>query len=900
MRKANYKIELNIDQARRNGELITIGQNQVIISILKIQGRSFSQDKLNELLSMRKKLRSNSSSTDNIASLLKVEDEINNMLFIPEMVSISMDKKQHYDSIIKKGFIINGIEFVRLLCGAGHSRRNTVIFCSKDIEKTLKEILNNGRKKENMVLAKNNAYLALSYSGTMQVSEPYFCVIPDYETRRKELVEFIEDDNEIKTEERELDFNIFDGQGMISPRLAKIWAKEIGIDDYIPSCFIIRNSFLKGLVFVADFHKFSEEIAEVHLIKDAWGNLVNVRDMDLILTTSQFKAWSSYSSCSEYIQNCRRNNFSFGITRASPKKDNNYVFSNYQFLQVLDIKEEDLPSLCKKTLDYFSGVMGGDIAHTLLYLLGNLTQEYDEDIYNKISDPITKALILNNSLINDPYVKNHIIHSLNKKIRESYIGNLILDGNYSFIVQDPYAFMEYVFGLPVQGLLGREEHYSFFWNQKATSKVTAMRAPLTWRSEANILNLKKNEKMEEWYSYLNAGATIYNIHSCDMMLHADADGDGDLVFTTDQREFLNNSYGGLPITYEKKKAQKLPVDESQLWKVDKLSFDSKIGYITNCSTTLYAMLPTISEDDKKEELIKRLKLCRRKQGDQIDLAKGIEIDPFPKHWTNWTKITEEMTDEEKEEAKFNNSILIDKRPYFFRYLYSNYNRDHVNYEKSYNSYCITTFGKGLSAISGSPLGVEEEETACKYLRRSPLLDSDCTMNRICHYLEKSIKEIKDDQKFMADEEIKNILIDHSIPQDEEKISKMGDLYNKYKSEKRNFSNLKGGGGENLFKTMDQYCKHIRKEASKISSDEGELANIAVALCYTLYPHDSKSFVWSIFSNGIIKNIEKKRQERCLVPFMDEKGDIEYLGGKYTLFEIKPKCEEDDDYEFYFQ
>lgn len=882
---------MDISQARRNGELISISSNQVIQSVLRLKNREFSQEKLNDLFIERKKLRSIPNSQENINHLLDIENKINDILFVPEIVSITLDKKNHYDKIIQKGFSINDKEYVRLLCGAGHSRRNTVIFCQKEIEQPLKEVLNNGRKISEMVLAKNNAYFALAYSGTMPVSEPYFCVIKDYEVKRTETVEFIYDSGEIKIEDKELDFNIFDGQGLISPRLAKQWAVEIGIEDYIPSAFIIRNSFLKGMVCVADFHKFSDECG-IHLINDAWGNQVNIRDMDLIITTSQFKGWNQYDSCQDYIYNCRKNNFSFGISRVSPKEDHTHVFSNYQFLQVLDIPDNKIPSLCKKTIDYFNNIINVDINHTLLYLLGGLTQkEFDKDIYSKISDPVTKALILNNKLIDDPYIKNHIIHSLNKKIKESYIGNLIFDGNYSFIAQDPYAFMEHIFGLPVKGLLGRDQFYSNFWNERKVNKIVAMRAPLTWKSEPKVMNLMNTAELREWYQYLDVGVTILNSNDATNVRISDCDEDGDLIFTTNQQEFIEGVYGGYPITYEKKKAPKREVIENELWNIDKLSFESRIGYITNCSTTLYSMLPTIDEKDKNDEIIRRLKYCRKAQGDQIDSAKGVEVLQFPKHWTNWTKITEDMTEENKAEAEFNNSILIDKRPYFFRYLYTNYNQDLINFNMVYNNYSETHFGKSYIDVSGSSISDEEHLLIHKYNRFVPLLDSNCIMNKICHYLEKEIKEIKADAKVNQSSDIINILRDLSIPFDEVKFKSLFNIYKKYKSEKRKFMNIRDASGEEVFKTLEQYSKHIRQEALKISSNMSELANLAVTICYELNDHDSKTFVWNVFSEGLIQNIEKNKQSNCFIPHLDQNGNIEHLGQRYSLVEIKPLGDE---------
>jgi hypothetical protein len=893
IRKANYKIELSIEQSRKNGEIISLNSNQVIQSVLRLRNREFEQENLNKLFIEKKKLQKKESSSENIEMVRELAEKIDDCLFIKDVISVWMEDKKHYAGIIKNGFSVNGVKFVRLLCGAGHSRRNTVIFCSEEIENPLKEILNNGRKISDMVIAKNNAYFALAYSGTMPVSEPYFCVIPDCEIKRTERVHFIDDYNNVLEQDRELDFNLFDGQGIISPRLAKQWASDIGIEDYIPSAFIIRNSFLKGMVCTVDFHSYSEE-CEVHLVKDVWGNIVNIRDMDLVLTASQFKAWNSYESCREYLENCRKNNFSFGISRVTPKEDKTHVFTNYQFLQVLDLDDADIRNLCSKTVEYLSGVSGGDVNQTLLYLLGNISEkEFDEDIYEKINDVVTKALILNNELIADPYVQAHILHSLSKKIKDSYMGCLLIDGNYSMVVQDPVAFMEHLFGFEIKGLLKRNQHYSNFWNQRNVERVASMRAPLTWRSENNILNLKKNSETENWYKYLDVGVIVYNVLGCDMMLHADGDSDGDLVMTTNQPEFINRSFGGIPVTYEKRKAEKKPIIENELWQTDILSFESRIGYITNCSTTLYAMLPEFAENtEEHKELIDRLIISRKLQGNQIDLAKGISIDPFPQHWVKWTKIDENNDYEDLELAKFNNRILIDKRPYFFRYLYSGYNKNYINFVASHENFCMTKFKKSIRSVLDNPETEEEIQAKNKYLRFVPLLDSNCVMNNICHHLEKEVKEIRGNIVRKPKENLVKLLKNNNISLDSEKLKKLYDIFKIYKSERRNIASFKNSNGEEIYKTLEQYGKHIRKLAHEISSDDQELANLAVVICYEVHPSDSKTFAWNVFGEGIVRNVEMNCQEKIFIPQIDRSGDIEYLGKRYSMKELRIFREEE--------
>jgi hypothetical protein len=155
------------------------------------------------------------------------------------------------------------------------------------------------------------------------------------------------------------------------------------------------------------------------------------------------------------------------------------------------------------------------------------------------------------------------LHSLNRKIKEAFIGNLIADGFYTTILGDPYALCEYIFGLPIVGLLSRDQHYNKTWLDKHENTIASMRAPLTWKSEVNVLYLESNEQMEDWFKHINVGC-IFNIHGYDKMLEADCDFDGDLTCLTNQKEIIDGANRGIPIHYETRKAEKVHIVESEL------------------------------------------------------------------------------------------------------------------------------------------------------------------------------------------------------------------------------------------------------------------------------------------------------------------------------------------------
>jgi hypothetical protein len=881
LKKANYNMNLTISQARLNSEIISLGDSQMLRSLRQIKGIENSQENLNNLFNLRKKLKNSTSNEITHDELLVLETTIDSILFVNEIISIVIDDNRHYQTIVDNGLVVNGKNFVRLLCGAGNARRNTVIMVDEEFEQPLKELLQNGYDKSvPLIPSKYSAYLALASSATLQVSNQYFCVVPDCIVEREEEVDFVQEgipEDQVVRKKMMIKMNVFDGQGLISPRGAKQWANDLELD-YIPSNFIIRNSFIKGAAVVFDFHKLSEEVG-VHIIKDLWGNEVNIRDIDLIISESQFKLASSYSSQKEYEDKCKKNGMSWGISRVPREHCPDHVFTNYQFLQILNLDDKDIKNLCAKTLDYFSGAIKDRVDYLLLYLLGRKSDHYNECLLDEKLDNATKAIILNTEMAKDEYIQNYVASSLAKKIKESYKGDLLVDGNYQVMISDPYAQAQHVLGLEVEGLLHRGEHYSNYWNEKKVKIVSACRAPLTWVSENNVLNLVNSKKIYDWYRYLTNGI-VFNIHGNDTMLAADADFDGDVLMTSNQKELIDCAQGGLPVTYETHPVPKSVIDESTLYKADMLSFNSKIGFITNVSTTMYSMLPNYEENSPEyKEILKRILLCRKEQGLQIDRAKGLETKLFPKHWTNWER-----------GDKFNNSILVDKRPYFFRHIYTDYNRKYLKFEANYENFSLATFGEDIDVVSsGSALGEVETEFLNKYERYKPLIDSECVMNRICHYMESETYEIKRSIS-PTPKHVIAMMKNEDLEVEKGRLKELYKVYEYYKSTKRNFANMSEGGFKS-FSSIEQYNKHILQKCFAVCPDISELATLAVIICYEIHPSDNKRFAWDILGEGIVSNILKHRKDKLYAPFRDDSGGIAYLGKRYSMKEVLPPMEE---------
>lgn len=872
LKRENYKINTSISEARKNDYLISLGESQLIRTIRDVKDLEFSPEKLAELWQKRAKIKKRKSSDKNILEISKLSEQIDKMLFVDDIISVSINHASHYRKMVKDGFFVNGRKYVRFMASAGHLRKSTVFFISESIEKQVRKIFENGMDKTiPLNYGKFGAYHGLFASSSRVVSTPSFVVVPDLEIKRMRKVDFVEDDNETVYErEMEIVNNCFDGQGLVTIQQSKLWSYELGLD-YNAVQFIIRAPFTKGLLVAFPIHEFARK-HNINTIIDIYGQMHNIFDVDVILTESQFKMHSHYKSLDEFSENCKKNKLSWGITRVNQKKEKTHFFSSYQYLQVLN-KEVDIDKLTEKTIEYFKDISTLDANKSLLYLMGDGATETKVD-FNKIDNNIVKVLGLDKSAIKDPYIEKTIIKSLNRKIKDSYTGKLLMDGNYQFLVFDCVALLQHALSMNINsselGLLKEGQTYSKYWNSKNVKKVVSGRSPLTWRSELVSLNLVNGKEYDEWYGHLYSGI-VFSIHGVETMLYGDADGDGDALFTTSDGEMIKHSLkNGIPVTYDKKKAPKEILDYSDIWKYDIKGFSTKIGVITNAGTTCYALQSLYKEGTEEyDKLEERLKICRRGQGQEIDSVKGIETSKFP----DWSKRIQGND--------LNNRLLTDKKPHWFIYLYSHRKREWDNLYEMADFYSQVSFDMTIDELLSLENPNEEQEKIIeKFKRLSPvLITSNGVMDKVSKKMVESIKEFRLD--------LKNNAFDYSIYKSgrntydktlKEEIKKIIKLYNRMKKDFY-LSSLE----VKEFRSMESIFDFVRKEIFTISSDMSQLTDVALDVCYG----ENKSnyeFVWDIFGDGIINHLIKKNN-LFSVPVPRKTGEITFLGNRYSLKEF---------------
>lgn len=522
LKNANYELEITEAQATRNGEVIKLGENELLSSIQKIRNREVDFARVDKLEDEKRRVGRKRNSDLNREKIRNINEALSTLTFIPDLISIVFSDKRHYQNIIDNGLRINNKPYVRILAGAGNIRRNTVFFIQQDMAGRLTRKLNAGRDMEiNLNPAKLSAYFGLYGSAGHSVPSPRMAVIPDYHHERLARLHWIDENDRVEDVERDIVLNAFDGQGLISPHWAKVWAVELGID-YIPSSFIFRAPFVKGQLVTFDFHSFAQENSE-GTATDIWGDIFHISEVDIIVSESQFKMGSSYSSITQYIEEMEKRELGFRISRHSPRTLKNLTSTNYMFLQVLDLDEQGVEDICSSTENFFTDIMERDPQKTVLAMSGTsvFSEDFDGDTFDGL-DVISKGILIYPKLLSERYFSQRIKTAFEKKERQAKLGKLFVGGNYTPIVSDPYAQAEWLCGIEPVGLLKEDEHFSEYWNILGINTVACARSPLTHNSEMITAKLVMSRRMERYYRYLDT-VFILPFNGLDTLYEADAD-----------------------------------------------------------------------------------------------------------------------------------------------------------------------------------------------------------------------------------------------------------------------------------------------------------------------------------------------------------------------------------------
>lgn len=620
LRRAKWNLQLTVNQARENKELIALSESQMMRFIDELNEITNPELHISDIKSQIKRLKFEKNLSISRPKIKKLYEELDKYQFKKDYVCVVIDNNKDYYKIYKNGFKINNITYRRLLGTTGGVKNNTIVFVNEKLLPELKRRIDNGRDlTKQYTPAKLEAYNALVCSSSTPVSMPNgVVVVHDCITHFKaDVIELDDtglDQPSMKyIKDKDVELNDSDGYGLAMPQLMKRWGQEIGEDFLLPGC-VIRNSFCKGAVFPIDFQKFASD-HNITTITDVWGNVYNIDEIELVLTESMLKLWDAYSSIEDYLRNCEENKYTFAITKSSEEELENVRTMNYQFLQSYDFTDEQIDELIAPTVDEIKGILSDDYRKTILYTKGI---GLNENNIQHLDNSFVTALMIEPKMKNDPYVKNQIYTMIKKRIDDAKVGVLKVPANYSLVSGDPYSLCQSMLGLEVTGLLKAGQVYSKYWIDNGVDKIVSFRAPMTSHNNIRLLNVVHNEKIDEFYKYMTTPTIFNSWDTC-----ADAmngfDKDGDCVINTSFQLLIENTKELPAVVCVQRKAPKCIPTEDDIMQSNINSFGNAVGEVTNKITSMFEVQARYEKDSREYRILDyRIKCGQLYQQNAID------------------------------------------------------------------------------------------------------------------------------------------------------------------------------------------------------------------------------------------------------------------------------------------
>lgn len=553
---------------------------------------------------------------------LNVRQTVENTMVNEHMMVVSVFYFEVLQNLIHNGFCHNGYRYVYFASSAGQIRTKKAVFVREDLLDKCWNRLTCGlsvgevNAKGGMNLNKYNAYLALCNSATEEWKDfdiDRCIVVDDFETNVVTEVDYVDDrDYSITRQTMPVNIPHTDGAGMISPELSD-------------KNFMVRLPWTKGLLGVFPFKEFIREMGCSSKVKDLWGKEWDIFEdnIQVILTKSQLKMWSYFDSWDDYKERFKKYGCSAGICNM---EENYFKKShlNYQMLQsFIDYKDSELKKMCDDSVKFINEICSDK--NVQLEMFG-IKENKPRSKYNGMQ----KCLIEYNGLLKDSFFRDQLKDFRKKLIQDLYSAKFRVNGYYTFLLPDYYAFCQWLFlGEKVpDGLLADGEVYCRL--HEFDQEVDCLRSPHLYFEHAIRKNVSTPE-IERWFVTDGCYASTHDVIS--KILMYDVDGDKTLIIQDQNIIDLakRNQVGVVPLYYNMRKAAKEPITSESRYKGLVNAFTGgNIGIVSN-NISKIKNSPEIRNAETRQEAMDCLKYLCMVNNEVIDYAKTLYKSVPPKN-----------------------------------------------------------------------------------------------------------------------------------------------------------------------------------------------------------------------------------------------------------------------------
>ena len=352
------------------------------------------------------------------------------------------------DQIIKDGIDIDSTHYIFYTSSTGQMKNAEITLLSQEFWDKNRSSLMCGLTEEKINeyginTGKYFSALALNMSNSIcpdpenEVSIDDVIIVQDFKTKVRDIVNYLDVNNlSIEKKEKDIEIEHMDGAGIFIPGT-------------FPCSCQIRGGWLKGAIFPFDFHAFIREhedkLSDINM-KDAWGHAISVENFlnaKMILTDSQLKMRKYYDSLEDYRKKFKEsgckitiNNVAHDVNIEDASPEIHLAYQPLQTIPRSNMTDEAIARLAEKSIKYINDAKTDP--NVALKLMGITDAE-------KVTNPLHAAILQYPYLLNDTYVKKVMQNALKAERTKAMGGKIILNGLWSYVCPDLYAFCQWLF-----------------------------------------------------------------------------------------------------------------------------------------------------------------------------------------------------------------------------------------------------------------------------------------------------------------------------------------------------------------------------------------------------------------------------------------------------------------------
>ena len=357
-----------------------------------------------------------------------------------------------------------------------------------------------------------------------------------------------------------------DGMGLMSPTTAQAIKESMQLE-YDVYFAVIRGFMglaIKGMCMTFDYVSYFEEYNKdcdgeygCYTVVDAYDKEQDIRECDLLLTTSQAKWWANFKDCGgmdevySQINKIKKQSTkdmvsALYVTKVNknPAKLSTHCLTNYQLIGNLNLTYDQYKKLSEPTFNLYKGVIDGKMDYIKTFLKdfvdGNTEQLEDDGEITQELDTIQPSTIAegllncNQDFYKFSFIKNNLGTLVNKKRLEIASGRIYVSGCYTYLAQDPIFMLNKLIGIETRGELEKDEYYCAGLKKEWLSQ----RCPCNSFNEIVTFKTITNNVYDKYLSHLGREMVVYNAKSLTLIQQSTADVDGDAVLLSDDETLI--------------------------------------------------------------------------------------------------------------------------------------------------------------------------------------------------------------------------------------------------------------------------------------------------------------------------------------------------------------------------